>query len=488
MTPQRSESKLLRFDVSPTSDASLPRWIWLLALLGIALRAYHYLRNPILWHDEAALVMNVLTKNFHELLGPLLWHEAAPPLFLWAERAVFLTLGDNLQILRLLPFLASCASMLLMVPIARRCLPPRSIPWALLLFACSEQLLWHACEAKPYALEVLCATVLIYLFLLHERSGMLSREILIYALLAPIFIFLCYPACFLYGGLMVALMMRLRQVREPRPWILFGAMTVLVFGSFLTLALGPATAQRDQAMETCWVGHFPDWDKPWTVPIWIVANTAEVVRYCLKPSGQPLAILMVIGGVLLWRARKRELVVVLWLPMFLTLIASLIGGYPYGPSRVNVFLAPGLILLIALATPITLDWLRKRNRLAWSGLLFLVLFPVWPAVKHVVVPWPRADSRSSAEWVLAQRTDDERIVMVTEGWAYHYYLRKLEPELGKNAGTLLNVPDDVAWALCLEESPPEVRIQRLHQNVPAPWKVEHHRHFRFVTVAKIRKQ
>src|SRR5260221_10638968 len=74
---------------------------------GLALRSYHYLRVPAVWHDETALVVNVLDNDFASLLGPLRWHEAAPPLFLWVERAVVLILGDDLLALRLFPFLAS---------------------------------------------------------------------------------------------------------------------------------------------------------------------------------------------------------------------------------------------------------------------------------------------------------------------------------------------------------------------------------------------
>ena len=37
-----------------------PPWLALACAFGLALRAYHYARNPSIWHDEAALVLNVL--------------------------------------------------------------------------------------------------------------------------------------------------------------------------------------------------------------------------------------------------------------------------------------------------------------------------------------------------------------------------------------------------------------------------------------------
>src|SRR6266404_4589599 len=77
---------------------SLPEvfpWTTGIIVLGLFLRLHHYLRNPSMWHDEAALVLNVFNKGFRELLGPLLFSQAAPPLFLWIERSVFLVLGES---------------------------------------------------------------------------------------------------------------------------------------------------------------------------------------------------------------------------------------------------------------------------------------------------------------------------------------------------------------------------------------------------------
>ena len=78
-----------------------PRLVLALLALGVALRGFHYFRDRAVWHDEAAVVVNVLSLGPGELLGPLRFHEAAPPLFLWLLKAVALTLGDSSLALRL---------------------------------------------------------------------------------------------------------------------------------------------------------------------------------------------------------------------------------------------------------------------------------------------------------------------------------------------------------------------------------------------------
>src|SRR5207245_9626243 len=95
--------------VKTSPDSLRRRFLLLLVIVvAIAVRTFHFARDPSMWHDEAALVLNVLQKSFGELLGPLRFAEAAPPLFLWVERGVILSLGDSTCAVRLAPFAASC--------------------------------------------------------------------------------------------------------------------------------------------------------------------------------------------------------------------------------------------------------------------------------------------------------------------------------------------------------------------------------------------
>src|SRR5262249_33556153 len=129
---------MLRFDRERLHSAHLTNAF---VMLGCGLRLFHFLRNPSVWHDEAALIVNVLDKSFVELLGPLRWNEAGPPLFLWAERAVALMLGESTYALRLVPLLAGCAALMLFASFARRVFSSETATWAVLLFAFSDRLL-----------------------------------------------------------------------------------------------------------------------------------------------------------------------------------------------------------------------------------------------------------------------------------------------------------------------------------------------------------
>jgi hypothetical protein len=388
--------------------------------LGLGLRLYHYAQNPSVWHDEAALLVNVLGKGFRDLVGPLTFGEAAPPLFLWLERAMSRLAGDGLLALRLVPFLASCAALWLLVPVARRLLSPSAVPWAILLAACSNRLLWHSCEAKPYAVDVLVATLVPALFV-ATRSWPLGRQLLLFSVAAPGLIFLSYPACFLFGGLLAAVIPALRRERTRNGWLGFGALSAIVAGSFLLLLAGPIHAQRCEIMSRCWEDHFPHWQRFWTVPAWTLASSLDVVRYCHEPAGHALALVGVAGGIRLWRSGRRTWVVLLGVPAGLALLASYLHAYPWGGARVEVFLLPATTLLIAAGIPPLWSWLLARTRLGTFALAALLLASPALTAYRLVVPWMRADCGGAAAYVLTNRHAEEPIS--ANHWEYLYYFR-----------------------------------------------------------------
>jgi len=427
-------------------------WTACFVVLGIVLRVYHYARNPSIWHDEAALILNVIGKNFAELLGPLRFSEAAPPLFLWIALPVFLTLGDGTYALRVVPFVASCLALVLLAVVARRLLAAEAVPWVVLPFAVADTILWHSCEAKPYAVDLLSATSLLAIYCCTS-SWRLEMRLALCIAVAPVIIFLTYPGCFLMGGLLVAILPDVcRARRRATAWPLFALLSLVVAGSFAFLLLGPIHAQRDGAMASCWVDLFAPWPKPWKVPVWALASTLEVFRYCCPPSGQPCILLAVIGVVHLARRGEWGLLNLLLIPVLLAFLAACAQAYPYGGARVLVYAAPGLLLLIGAGTPAALSWLFARSRLAAAGLLILLLVPAASGLTHVIWPWGRADAAGAASYVLAHRLSGDRLS--GNHWEYLYYFRHVHAEFQPWEDLSLPMSGRL-WLVITGTTPPE---------------------------------
>jgi hypothetical protein len=444
--------------------------------LGIGLRSYHYLRNPSMWHDEAALVLNVLGKSFGELLGPLYFAEAAPPLFLWAEKAVTVLLGDSTFALRLLPFLASCASLLLTLPLARSMLSPRAVPWAVFLTASSDQLLWHASEAKPYSVDVFAASVLLWLYC-RGRSKSMERLLVQYTILAPVVILLAFPGCFLYGGVLVALLPRVWRLCRAKIWLAYGALALTVIASFLLLLAGPIHAQRCEAMERCWLDCFPPYDNPARVPLWVVVSSLEILHYCTEPAGHVLGPLLPVGILCLWR-RSRSVTVLLLVPIALALLASLGRAYPYGGTRVLAYAAPAVFLLLAEGIGVSLNWLRSHHQFAAAALCPILMLPLGLVAGHAVIPAGRADCAGASRYVQAHFRPGERIT--SNAWECLYYFR--HAGVGFVPMTdLSSLAETRLWLIFSGVTLPE-RQQVPQQLAPGDWRVVRQREYSRTTV------
>ena len=427
------------FSSSVTLSKRVSWWLGALALsfvlVGLALRAYHYGRNPSVWHDEAALILNVISNSFRGLLGPLYFAEAGPPLFLWLERVVRLWLGDGVFALRLVPFLASCAALLMVAYTARRRLSAAAVPAAILLFACSRSLLWHASEAKPYAVDIALAAFLPMLVCGPMSSWRLNRRILAFAILAPFGILLSYPGCFLMGGAALSLFPEVWPSRNPRTWQSFALLSLTIGVSFLLLLLGPIHAQRCPDMESCWLHAFAPWNTPWRVPLWALSSLLGLTRYCLDPLGDVLIVPALIGWVALWRRGQRSLVILLTAPIALAFLAACARAYPFDASRVIAFAAPALALgtaegLVTIAAGIYCSLKTESNstrrwggKIALTALACSLCVPLIRAVSDVAQPWPRANVSGVATFVLNERAPND--VVVGNHWEHAYYFRSL---------------------------------------------------------------
>src|SRR5688500_11796105 len=190
--------------------------------------------------------------------------------------------------------LAGCAGLGLFAVLARMVLSARAVVLATALFDVSERLVWHGQEAKPYSFDVLVAVLVAWGYL-RTRDWSLGWQCLLWIFTLPVTIWLTYPGCFVAGGLLLAML--------PAAWragwgcrVAYVAVGAAVMAGFIALALGTAAAQRDETMALDWWQNFPDWSRPASVPVWVVVGTLGVLRYAVRPLGNLLAPLAIIGA------------------------------------------------------------------------------------------------------------------------------------------------------------------------------------------------
>src|SRR5262245_49797910 len=137
------------------------RAAWTIIAVGVLLRLAHLVAGRNLWSDELMLANEVLPRGLGELAQPF---EAtgAPIGFLVLTRLAVDLLGEHDWVLRLVPFIAGCAALVLVYRVALRLLTPSAALVAVTIVAVSPPAIYYATEFKQYAgdLAVLPAVLL----------------------------------------------------------------------------------------------------------------------------------------------------------------------------------------------------------------------------------------------------------------------------------------------------------------------------------------
>jgi hypothetical protein len=459
----------------------MKRWasgVGLMIVLGLALRCYHFFREPSIWCDEAWVMANVLDKDYSQLCGPLENTQAAPCLFLWMEKCAVQTLGDAPWVWRLAPFLASCAALLLFAYVARQLLSPSAACWVVMLFACSDRLLWHTAEVKPYAIDLFCAAAILAVYC-RVCQASLHFQLLLWTAISPLLIFLSYPGCMLCGGIATAMALAIMRKGNTQACLLYGGFLAVVLGCFLLLLVGPVASQRNPDLMQYWTSFMPDWTRPWTVPSWTVRCTGGMLLYCCKPIGGFLAPMMVLGAIGWWRRGRSELIGLLTVPIVLAVVAAYLHQYPFGHTRLELYCTPAVLLLVGFGLPPAFAWLRAHA--LWSaGLLAgLLLAPLAHTAYRVVHPWDVADSRGAAAYVQSRFQPGDEVVC--DQCEYAYYFRTGGP--APHGGVTSPRTGSLRSWIVVGGISEEIRQEAVQRVLAAGWHIlERHDHFTFTSV------
>jgi hypothetical protein len=459
------------------------RVCYIIAGLGVIVRLVVYLRGGSIWADEAMLIFNVLDKSYRQLWGPLDFYQAAPPAFLWLTKMAVAAFGDHALVWRALPFLASCAALLVFVPLACDALSGFPAIIATLLFAFSDRILLHTAEVKPYTFDLLGAVVVLAIYC-RTNSWPLLRQIVLYTVLAPLLVFSSYPSIFMLAGLFILIAWRAAYHPAARILIAFLAMVSVALAAFLALFFGPIRAQDLGPLHEYWKMHFPDYTKSTSVLSWPFSSTFEAFRYAVSPDGGLLAPVALVGALSLWNSLQRQLLILLIFPMLAGMAAGFFGRYVWGHARIDLYAAPAMILLIAAGLGPIIQWCRARNMLVQWGVIsiLIVLFamPVCQSLQHLRKPWwwRTEQSQEASAYVISHLQPGDRIA--TNQVEFGYYFGRARSDLS-NVNTAANTAASRLWVLTSGKTLPE------QEAVVAPllsrgWRMRMRKEFAFATV------
>ncbi len=367
-------------------DRRIGTWLRIFLALGIAMRLVRFGLEYPLWNDESFLAANLLDRDFMGLMKPLDYQQVCPLFFLWLEKAVSMVLGFNERLLRLIPTLASIASLFLFRHLAGRLLKGVALAFALAILAIGYTPIRHGGEVKPYATDFLLSLALIVLAVEWLRTPDRTRFLWGLAALGPLSIGTSNPAIFIAASVGLVLAIPVLETRSPRtiaPFTVFGMATVATFFVLFRWINEPQSTSVMEWMKVYWARAFPP-RSPAMLIGWLArAHTSQMFAY---PAGGDLGASSLTTGLVLTailaylRRGSKQVLAILLTPFALGLIAAFLGRYPYGGSaRTMQYVAPSILLMAGLGAAVLLarlprpEWREESPRSVMIGLLAIGL-------------------------------------------------------------------------------------------------------------------
>ena len=351
------------------------------------------LGDPIgFWNDEANWAIRVMNDPLQKL--------AIRPIgFMLLTRWSVTLLGHWEFSFRLLPWLAGLATPLVAVLLARRFLNRAA---ARLLFigilSLSPLAIDYSKEFKPYALSLLLH-LLLPLLVLRWHDTRRMRDLVLAGLVAPLGVFFAQDVIFLYPGLFLVLGVESWRKRNFRQLSVAAGMAVLSAGVVLGMYSLMWSSLSREKQSSYWGDKYGVFYRPQkhgdSAVVWYSKQYAAIAQVpgsrrslfstdVLPPSVVPalrsvdrllwLGLHLIGLGVMVRQRRLREALLFLS-PTLVCAVFNLLGYWPFGVFRTNLFLLAGMSAIAPLALE------RKQPpKHAWASLLpvaLLVLLPVF---------------------------------------------------------------------------------------------------------------
>jgi 4-amino-4-deoxy-L-arabinose transferase-like glycosyltransferase len=390
-----------------------------LASIGGAMRLRQYLSFPAFWDNEVAVLMN--TRHYPASQLPFIHLAingedspvAAPPVFLLITK----WMGDYFNYsewsVRLLPLICSLLAMGFFAHLAWRLLDASAAVWAVALMAFSDPLIFQACNVKPYSGDVLVAVLIAWVAFAARPNASASKRLACAAILTAVAVSLSYSAVFVLAAVGLSLFGKLHKNRWHALWLLFICVLPAV-ASFAAVYFLSIRKQRDPNLDFHWLNLFPDWRRPLSLPRFFVNETWELFRYIFYPFGPILLAAVFLGVRALRRQGDWQLMVLLVAPWAIDLAAASVFAYPYGGTRLLLYLVPFISLLCGIGAASAASQFRRAGIWAQWVLAAVPVTAAAVAIGGLFVPQNYGDLRDALLFLDAHRKPGEVVYLMND--------------------------------------------------------------------------
>ncbi len=353
--------------------------IYVIIGMGIILRAAKYLPGWSMRGDELAVTINLINRSITSLVTkPLDLEQAAPMGFLVLEKILITFFGRSEYVLRLIPFLAGVASLLLMQRLLARTIGKYGNLFAITAFAFGNYLIYYSAELKQYSTDVLINIILISLFYSHTNKETTPRDLLVLGAVGFFALFFSHPALFVLIAIGMTLIVHHRNDRKQLVWVvLIGAVWAMTFLAIYLILL------RYQTTSTYLIQFWGDLLSYMPIPPWrdlswfLKAFDGLYFVVAGLSSGSAVVIPISILGIWAFFKQKQwQLALLIIVTVGLNMLASGFQKFPFH-GRLILYLLPMIFILLGKGLDILLSIAHNRivTNILFVGMLVLLLRP-----------------------------------------------------------------------------------------------------------------
>jgi hypothetical protein len=325
------------------------------------------------------LAGDVLARPLADLAQPLS-ATGAPFGFLVVTRLAVDALGDHDWVLRLLPFIAGCAGLILLYRVSLKLLAPRGVLFVLTILAVVEPALYYSGEFKQYSVDLAATLAILLATLRAQRSEKLGAGFLALGMIGAASVWFSFPAVFVLAAAGVTLFAPQLLAGRWRAGVALLAVATAWVGSFAAIYLLTLhDLIGNDFLRQSWSRNFMP-VSPTSMASWQVRTLFDSFGYPLGLPQPGVALLAAVLGTVDLARRRPEALGLILLPFAFGMAASAFNKFPFGGRQI-LFVVPLLALLVAAGMDVLLREPQPLPRLAGIVLAFILMAP--PAVKSV---------------------------------------------------------------------------------------------------------
>tara|TARA_R100000935_G_C2839331_1_gene170127 strand:+ start:3802 stop:5283 length:1482 start_codon:yes stop_codon:yes gene_type:complete len=353
-------------------------------ILGIVFRFYHQFIEWSFNGDEVNLGLDIINHSYKNLFHPFQSRQSAPPLFLLIEKLTS-EVSKPFVSLKIINFLASCASIFLFNRILKKSLDQTTQIILIALFCFNPFIISNSLTLKQYSVDLMMGLIAVNYYLNKKPIFKIFLFFCFFCWISNVGLF--FSASFLIFNIIKTIsehglgnFFTWKRAKKLFPYLLAPIPYLIFYFWFINQ---PGAENMKSYMVYYWEGSF----LPLNLSIfkWI-AIQGKVIYYFFYSTywlvGIPMLVLFIFSLSIIFRKKQRifqelpfAIILVYMITVGVHVFLSALKMYPFS-DRLFLYMVPGIYLV----TGIGIEQLYRKLIVKWNSRLNKMLILIFPII------------------------------------------------------------------------------------------------------------